>query len=135
MAAGVDHPRQQLVFLPVARHDRFFHLRQIGMVARGEIERLAVGRQHDAVRSVFAAARHLPQQFYFVELVVTVGVAQPVQSRLELLSTVDHRVEAVERVTQSVCQAHVDVELFDLGGLLLIANRRHGDAVERAILI
>ena len=104
MAAGVPHPRDEQVFVPVGRHAaraiwRQFHpplrgadarkslwlgevldlKRHLRVVAADDDEFCPVGREHDGMRTVFTAAAECAELLDRVERVVLVRVSDAVE--------------------------------------------------------
>ena len=114
-------------------------VRQLGVVAVHEVDRLAIRSQDDAVGAVLAAAIALADELGLVELVVAIGVRQAPQALVGHL--IVHQVKAAKGVEQSVGTA----EGFAAGavrkrqrlhlGLLLFPDRGQGDAIDAAVLV
>ena len=101
MTAGVPHAGEEVIFVP-GDGARFIKVGgQIGVVAVGEVDGLAVGGEGEGMGAVFAAAAHFAEVFDLVELVVAIGVAEAPDALLGG-DFVDHDVEAVEGVEQAV---------------------------------
>ena len=101
VAAGVPHAREEVVLVPTDGAGFFHAGGEVGVVAVGEINGLAVGREGEGVGAVFAAALHLAEEFEFIELIVAVGVAQAPEAAFVWRFT-DHDVETVEGVEEAV---------------------------------
>src|SRR5207253_6580791 len=93
---------------PIQRHSRRVEIRELRRVTADHVKRLPVRREEDRMNAVLAAAVELAQQFDFIEAVVAVGIAHAIKTAAGVL--VDHDVEAVERVEESVRLAdwHID---------------------------
>ena len=126
VAVGVPHARQQVIFLPVLRHEARFDWRQLGVVAGGDVD-LAVGPEHDGVGAVFATTVDASNQLSIVELIVAVGIAEPIEA-LFLFGL--HDIEAVVGVEESVSAAAGRLQRFDLSGRVRRADGWHGDSIK-----
>ena len=96
-------------------------------IAGDQIDPLAVGRQSQGVRTVVAVAVQFLEQRHLVELIVAIGIAQPVETAL----AVARDVEAVEGEQQTHGRAEVDVQPLD-ARRLAAADRRRRDAKQAA---
>ena len=80
------------------------------------------------MRTVFGAAfLKLLEEFHLVELVVLVGIGHAVKSSPAVRLVVDHDIQGVERVKQSLGMAHVDFDFLDLHLANGLGFRHHND--------
>ena len=146
-AAGIPLAGEQQVFVPI-RHDPAAAagshvgvplagagtaqpLRRIGVdvdrqgreVAGDQIQPLAVGRDPRGVWAVVAGPLKIGQFPYVVDLVVAVGVAQPIQRA----AAVVRHIQAVESEQQPLGRGNVDFQSFDPRRLAR-SDRRRRDA-------
>src|SRR5205823_4127143 len=83
------------------------------IVAAGDVDRLAVGREDQRMDAVLAAAVDAAQELDVVEAVVAVGIADAIQS-VGAAALIDHDVQAVESVEQAVRPADIEVDRLRL---------------------
>ena len=113
MAIGVPKAGDDLIFIPGAGRTGQLHvLGQLRVVAAGDVEGFAIGRQDDAVRSVLTTAVDPTEHLLLVVLVIAVGVAQAPEPLAPPL-LVDHHVQATEGVQQTVRTTDGVLELLD----------------------
>ena len=102
VAASVPHAREEMIFIPADGAGFVQVGGKIGVIAVGEVDGLAVGREREGVRAVLTAkALGLAEELDLVELIVAVGVAHAPDAAA-IGDLVDHDVEAVESVEQAV---------------------------------
>ena len=115
MSVGIPQAGDDLILVPGTRSaGEFQRLWKLRVVAAGDVERLAIGREHDAVGPVFTTAFDAAKQFLLVVLVVTVGIAQTPKSLTSPL-LIHHHIQAVEGVQQAVRSTDRVGQLLDLG--------------------
>ena len=111
MTPGIWQALEKEIFIPVGRHERAVHLRQLGHVTAHHINVLFIRAEHEGMWAVFAATLHRLEVFVLVILVVAVGVGQAMDTGV---SAVDVHPQSTVRVEQTLCAGNVDIELLDL---------------------
>ena len=111
MTPGIWQALEKEIFIPVRRHKRAVHLRQLGHVAAHHINVLFIRAEHEGVWAVFAATLHRLEIFVLVKLVVAIGVGEAMHTGV---AAVDVHPQRTVRVKQALCTGDVDVEFLDL---------------------
>ena len=96
---------------------------------------LPIGREHDGVRAVLAAAAQDVQALDLVEPVIAVGIGDPIEPAAVPAPFVDDDVQAVERPEQPVSFADRSVDRRDLDDTAVAPDRRQDDSIELAVLV
>ena len=137
VASPVRHAWQQMIFAPDLRNLRCF--RQFcwdGVVARDQEQRLTVGARHHRVDSVISLRLHLPQHFNFVELIVSVAVGNPIQTRWNLFFViVDGDIQGIESPHHPIDRANARRHALHVGGTESFSGGRRPDSVQPAELV
>ena len=154
VSVGILDQREEVIEFAVRDIAVGIHLRDLGEVARHDVDGLLVWRQHDAVGAVFAGSLQVFQQGDLIELVISVGVLQTVKSaglfQIVVTGVVHHHIQTVEGVEQSLGVTHGNLsrillihegrialhfQLFGPGFGDGIADGRYGDPVEVSVLV
>ena len=137
VSAAIGHAGQEMVITPHRRYRRVGRgFRLHGVIARDEVEGFAVGGGDDGVDTVVAAGLDFAEEFHLVEGVVTIGVADTVDTAGDLLFIVVHAdVERTEGEDHSVHAADTDGQFLHVGRLERLAGGGSREAVERTILV
>ena len=102
MTVGVLDEGEQVIQFAVRDIAVGIHLRDLGEIARQDVEGLPIGRQHHTVGAMLAGSLHGFQQGDLIELIVSVGVLEAVESagtlHLIVAGMIHHHVETVERI-------------------------------------
>ena len=129
VAIGVPHARQEMILRPDLGGPAATELvGEVGVVASVEVDPLAIRADGHGVQSVLAPAAHGDELLDVVVLVIAVRILESVEA-IFLPVLVDHDVEAVEGMEQTVRLAHGHTQSFRLGFL------GHIHPIEAAILI
>ena len=128
VSAGIGHAGDELVFSPDFGHAGGFGVGDFGEVPGHDVEAFAIRSQHNGVWAVLATTVHLPQEDFFVELVISIGVAQPEKATPVAVA---HQIERIVGVEQALGFAGFGGEQLHIG----LGPVLQGDAVEAAFLI
>lgn len=79
MTTGIPLSAQKKIFLPMPGNNTAFNFREIGMIARAEID-FSIGPFDHGVWPMLALTPQLLDQLHFVKLIVTIGVAQSIDA-------------------------------------------------------
>ena len=134
VAAGVPHPRQQLVLVPDWRHQRAGSLGHPRVVPGDQIKK-PIGTEGDAVGTVFPAFVERHQAGPVVVGSVPVQVADPVEPRPVGPPPRDHAVQVILDAEQALGGPHRQVDRLDDARGRIGPGRARRDAEQTSGLI
>src|SRR5690606_13691227 len=133
MPARVALPRQEEILAPIARDTTMIEFRWgTSVISGNDIDRVAIGRQPQGVRTMFTSASKVLELHQFVVLVVSVGVARSIESASG--TSIDRDVQVAEGMEQALRRRDGDLQRFDLRHFVR-TNRRGGDAEQPHITL
>ena len=104
------------------------------MISAANVQRLLVGRQNNCVRAVFVSTLQQAKVLGRVILVITIGVAHPMQTNFWLVTAIRHDIQTVKGTQESLSHSDVDVDWFNFDRVSG-TDRRRSDTVQLAVLV
>ena len=136
MAASVRHALEHMILAPVHHHAGGIHFGQVGIVARDQEHRFAIGRGQDRVDAVIATGLDRSEQLHLVERVAALRRRDAIHAARDLLLVIIHAdIERAEGPEHSVHGANLRRELLHLRWVERLAGRGRREAIQPAVLI